>query len=66
LHGHKTRETKTQRGEEHMKYLLIITLCLAGCSQTCEEMGGTIKAKAPIIFMEGEELKTVYITVCKI
>jgi hypothetical protein len=29
-------------------------------------MGGTIKAKAPIIFMEGEELKTVYITVCKI
>jgi hypothetical protein len=49
-----------------MKYLLIITLCLAGCSQTCEEMGGTIKAKAPIIFMEGEELKTVYITVCKI
>ena len=47
-----------------MKYLLIITLCLAGCSQTCEEMGGTVKAMAPIMFMEGDRLKTVYPTEC--
>jgi hypothetical protein len=49
-----------------MKYLsLALIAMLAACGEkTCGEMGGEIKAKAPLIYMDGDKLKTVYPTEC--
>ena len=49
-----------------MKYLILIAIvAMAGCSKTCEEMGGKTTAGAPIMFMEGDKLKTIYPTRCE-
>lgn len=49
-----------------MKYAVLLTLILlSACSEkTCQQQGGEIKAMAPIMFMEGDKLKTVYPTEC--
>jgi hypothetical protein len=49
-----------------MKYAALLALILlSACSEkTCAEKGGEIKAMAPIMFMEGDKLKTVYPTEC--
>lgn len=49
-----------------MKYLFFgLFAMLMGCSEkTCGEQGGQIKAMAPIMYMEGDKLKTVYPTEC--
>jgi hypothetical protein len=49
-----------------MRYLpLLALILLSGCfEQTCGEQGGEIKAMAPIMYMDGDKLKTVYPTEC--
>lgn len=49
-----------------MRYLpLLALILLSGCfKQTCGEQGGEIKAMAPIMYMDGDKLKTVYPTEC--
>lgn len=47
-----------------MRYALLLTILLAGCGKTCEEMGGKVTAGAPFMFMDGDKLKTIYPTRC--
>jgi hypothetical protein len=51
-----------------MRYIVLIMLVLfllSSCfEKTCGEQGGEIKAMAPIMYMEGDKLKTVYPTEC--
>ena len=48
------------------RYLIFaLVAMLSACGEkTCAEQGGETKAKAPLIYMDGDKLKTVYPTEC--